>query len=386
MSRQFEEALAEALDLLEQGTPIVKILSRYPELDDELRPYLVTALHLNQLAKSSSPTAQEKSKSDFLGYAEAMQTNQRKSAAAWMRQILVSSLAVLLILFFAGAVMAVSSSEAIPGDALYDTKLFLEQIRLNYSANSEAAAALIEALHQERLDEVNTLLTLGREEIVTFSGIVEELEEGRWIIEGIPVAITPSTIIHDKVEFGFLVQVMGKTSSNIVLAEQVEVLAEQPPDFDLTDPSPQEEPSVLPLPKIEPLEIPERPELLLPDVGSVSPTPPLEPVSTIIHEDDSTGGEGAGYEDEGDRLETQPREDDDAQQERENGAGESSSIEQDDSDERDDEEDQNDSSDDGSENHEEEKAEPGSEREDDEDEKNEKEEIEGDKTDDVNEG
>lgn len=368
MSEQLEEALVEALDLLEQGTPVVKILSRYPELAGQLRPYLLTALDLNHLAKSSSNAAREASKREFLEFAAVMQVKQRKSTAARLREILVSGLAVLFILFFAGAVMAVSANESIPGDALYDTKLFMEQIRLNYSANSEAAAALIKTLQHERVDEVNKLLSLGRQENVIFSGVVEQLAEGRWIVEGIPVEITSSTIIHDEVEVGFVVQVKGTTSSNVVLAEQIEVLAERPPDSDLTDPPQQEDPSAIPLPTLEPLTIPERPELVLPEDSSVLPLLP-DPVSTSTPEDDLNGEDGTGYEEDGDQLESQPPEDDDGQKERDENADESSNRENDDSDERGNEVDQNDDSSEESASDEEDKVEKDSDFDDDPDEK-----------------
>lgn len=375
MSRQLEEALVEVLDLLEQGTPVVKILSRYPHLADELRPYLMTALDLNHLANSPSKGAQEASKSEFLRYAAAVQVKQRKSATVWLREILVSSLAVLFILFFAGALMAVSASEAIPGDALYDTKLFLEQARLNYSANSETAAAFVEKLHQERLDEVIKLLSLGRQEDVIFSGVVEELAEGLWIVEGIPVEISSSTIIHNQVETGFVVQVKGKTSSNVVLAEEIEVMAEGSPDSDLTDPPSPEEPSAIPLPTIEPLLIPERPELLIPEDGSISPSL-SEPVPTTIPENDLNGDEDAVYEDDGDRLESQPPEEDDAQQEEEEKADDSSNGAKDDSDDREDEEDQKDDRSEDSAKDEEDKVEKDSDRHDESDEKDKEEEKE----------
>jgi hypothetical protein len=300
MNRQLDEALIEALDLVEQGTPIVKILSRYPELADELRPYLITARDLNQIARPASTTVQEASKREFLRYATSMQVEQRKSSIDRLRDIFVYSLAILLILFFSGAVMAVSSNEAIPGDTLYGTKLFLEQARLNYSADPAAAAALIKALHQERLDEIKTLLALGRSETVTFSGEVEEVSQDRWIVEGLPLAITSSTIIRDEVETGFLVQVRGMTSDGVIVAEQVDVIAGRTTDPDLNNSDSQEQPTPpTPMPTIEPLKIPERPDLLLPDNGQITnPTDPAPVPTTII--DDSINGDDSGHEIESD--------------------------------------------------------------------------------------
>jgi hypothetical protein len=324
MNRQLDEVLVEALDLFDQGTPVVKILSRYPDLADELRPFLMTARDLNHLAKPGSTAAQEASKKEFLRYATTMQVEQRRSAADRLRDIFVYGLAFLLILFFSGAVMAVSSSSAIPGDALYGTKIFLEQTRLNYSADPAAAAALVEELQKERLDEVKTLLSLGRSETVTFSGEVTELSPERWIVDGIPIVVTSSTILRDDVEGGYLVQVRGMTSDGVVEAEQVDVIAGLSTDPDLNNPDSEEQKNPpTPMPTIEPLKIPERPELILPDGGQrENPTDPTL-VPTPIFDDDSTNVDDGGYENENDAQGSQEPEGGEDQHEKDGGSNES---------------------------------------------------------------
>ncbi|MFN2170262.1 MAG: DUF5667 domain-containing protein [Candidatus Promineifilaceae bacterium] len=331
MNRPLEEALVEALDLLEQGTPIVKILARYPDLADELRPFLMTARELDQLATPASTDAQEASKREFLHSVASMKVKPQKSAVTWLREAFVFSLALLLILFFSGAVMAVSSGTAVPGDALYGTKRFIEQTRLNYSADSEAAAALIKELHQERLDEVRTLLSRGRSETVTFSGEVEILSPERWLVEGIPVEITSSTILPDEIETGFMVQIKGKTVAGAVLAEQVDVIAERSPEPDPNNPQIQPTPDILPT--IEPLVIPERPDLILPDNASqTDPTEPL-PQPTVTLEDDSTHVDDSAGAGENDSQDSQESEDsqDTSQDDGRGGSVNSSNHESDDS-------------------------------------------------------
>jgi hypothetical protein len=290
MNRQLENTLIEALDLLDQGLPVVIILSRYPDMTNELRPYLVTAAKLARQAKPSSAAAEQASKRQFLQQAVELQHKPRKPVAAWLRQIIVSAVAVLLLIFMGGAMLIFASSEAIPGDTLYSTKRFLEMVRLTYSANTETAASMIEGFRQERVDEVAALLSLDRHEMVTFSGTVENLTPQRWIVEGIPVVITSSTIIADEVEAGFLVQVTGMTAGGVLLADQVEIIVGLPkpdpnvPPLSIT-PSPTPSPS--PSPTVEPVKTPERPDILQPDDDSETNPPAPLPTPTATFEDGS---------------------------------------------------------------------------------------------------
>ena len=57
MNATTEQVLIEALDLLEQGLSLDEIVARYPAAAD-LRPYLMTAVELSDLAHQPTLTAQ----------------------------------------------------------------------------------------------------------------------------------------------------------------------------------------------------------------------------------------------------------------------------------------------------------------------------------------
>jgi hypothetical protein len=296
----------------------------------------LTARDLDHLAKPSSTEAQEASKREFLQYAASMQRKKQKSTVARLRESLVFSLVLLLLLVFSGALMAAYSGGAIPGDPLYGTKLFLEQTRLNYSANSEAAAALIKELHQERLDEIEALLSLGRSETVTFSGEVETLSQDRWIVAGLPVEISSQTMLPDEVEVGFLVQISGRTSDGAVLADQVEVIAGPPQDPNSQNPDSSEQLTPTPMPTIEPLNIPERPDFLLPDNESQTNPAGLLPAPTATLEVDTINNEDAGDADENVSGSSEEPGNNEDQSENNDGSDKSEDDSNDESDERED--------------------------------------------------
>ncbi|MFN2139715.1 MAG: DUF5666 domain-containing protein [Candidatus Promineifilaceae bacterium] len=322
MNRQLEDTLVEALDLLEQGMPLTRILARYPDMAEELRPYLMTAVNLERLAAPSPSAAQEASRRDFLAYASALQERPQKSPALRLRQILVSGLAVMLLLILSAAALAAASTNAIPGDTLYGSKILLENVRLNYSANPTAAQGMLEEFRQERIDEVLALLSLGRTQTVTFSGTVEEIKDGVWVVEGIPVTITPSTIIGNEVGVGSFIQVTGSTAAGLLTAAKIEVYTGPLPDPDLVDPLPAVKPSVTPAPTVEPVNTPERPDTLLPDNGPETNTPMPLPTATITNADDQTG-DGGGDESGPQDLEN------DLADENEDGGGSAESSDQD---------------------------------------------------------
>lgn len=67
-----ESVLTDCLDRLESGAAVADILARYPDVADELAPFLATAVTLTTLAPSPSPTAQAHSRERFLAAAAAL--------------------------------------------------------------------------------------------------------------------------------------------------------------------------------------------------------------------------------------------------------------------------------------------------------------------------
>ena len=67
-----ESVLADCLERLESGGTVADILAHYPDVAEELTPFLRTAVALTTLALLPSPAAQAGSREDFLTAAAAL--------------------------------------------------------------------------------------------------------------------------------------------------------------------------------------------------------------------------------------------------------------------------------------------------------------------------
>ncbi len=255
MNETTERILIEALDLLEQGASIDEIIARYPAQAADLRPFLLTAASLGNLANQPTVTAEARSKRAFQDAADQAAAERNKPARAagsWLRRLVAPALAVLAVLFLGGAGLVGASGSAVPGDALYDTKRLVEEVRLNLTANPETAAQLRERFRRERVREIEALLATGRAAEVSLTGEVESMVDGRWTVAGVPVLVSPATVIDGRPVVGALVQVDGLTSDQAVVAGRVMVLtagpALDPTPVGAETPSPSPRPSPTPPP------------------------------------------------------------------------------------------------------------------------------------------
>ena len=231
MNETTERILIEALDMLEQGVGVDEIVGRYPAQAAELRPFLLTAAALSNVPHQPTLTAASQSKRAFLDAADAAATqpaNAGRATGGWLRRLMAPTLAVLLIVFLGGAGLVSASGAAVPGDALYDTKRFVEEVRLNLTTNPETAAELREQFRLERVSEVDQLLAEGRAAAVSFSGEIEAMDGERWSVAGVPVLVASATAIDGLPVVGALAQVDGLTSDGAVIANRVTVLSAGP--------------------------------------------------------------------------------------------------------------------------------------------------------------
>lgn len=277
MNESMERVLIEALDLMEQGLGIEEIAARFPNEAADLRPFLLTASALSNLATQPTLTAEARSKRALLEAADRAATAKAQPARAGglLRRLLAPALALVAILFLGGAGLVGASASAVPGDALYEAKRFIEETRLNFAGDPERAAELREQFRRERLREIALLLADGRQETVSLTGVVESMTGARWTVDGIEVDVSAAAIDGLPV-VGAMVQVDGRTAGGVVAAERVLVLA-----------SPTPGPTPLPLPT---------PDAPTPDASSPAPaaTPPDENDNGQGDADDSGEGEAPG--------------------------------------------------------------------------------------------
>ncbi|MCB9419575.1 MAG: hypothetical protein H6667_07215 [Ardenticatenaceae bacterium] len=227
MNEYLEVALMECLDALEQGQTIDQVLARYPELVSELRPILETAVALPQLNIQPSLAAQHRSRDAFLSQADALKETKTVRPSPWLnlrrRLMPFAALALVIIMFAAG--LGPLSASALPGDALYEIKLLVENARSAFTTNPAADAALTEQFNQRRIQEIITLLGENRTADVTFTGEIEALQPGLWTISGLPTAITGETqIFGGDPLIGQMAMVDGRTTNGSLIASTITLL------------------------------------------------------------------------------------------------------------------------------------------------------------------
>ncbi len=274
---RLEQLLMDALDLLEQNVPVDEILARYPDEADELRPFLATAVQLSALLNESdalpSPQAQVQSKQAFLAAADSLEASSQSSAArvvspwGWLQRFLAPVIALLLILFLAGATIVTAAGSSLPGDALYGTKRFVEEVRLSQAANPEA---LQEQYRLERIREAERLLNIGRTAEVTISGEIQAIEDGRLVVGGLVVNLKEDTTVEGVPVVGREVVVEGHTEDGVLFADRIIVDEQSGPPTPV--PTPTTAATPLPTTTTEPTVTP---------LPSGTATPPPSPTNTL---------------------------------------------------------------------------------------------------------
>jgi len=228
MNDNLYEALEDCLIALERGADIGVALERFPEMADELRPLLEASIRARSLAFTEVPVeAVRRGRANLLQHAAVMREAQQKpSRPGLFFWRLGTALAMALVIFLSGNGLVRASNGALPGDNLYPVKRTWEDVRLAFVVNPENREELETEFEQERLEEVDELLTEGRHEPISFAGIVMQQDGNLWEVSGIPVKIVEtSQLPSDPIEVGMFVTVEGLTNmQGFVEADNVKIL------------------------------------------------------------------------------------------------------------------------------------------------------------------
>ncbi len=233
-----DQLLVECLDLLDEGMSLATILARYPEDAEALRPYLETAVSLDKLATSPTLGQKQQAQQAMLAQAAALQSTQTTSPPiwAWFRRLLMPVAALTLLFFLFGGSFLTASAAALPGDALYNSKRWAEQVQLQLVQSPEQKLALREAQQAERVREVQALLRTDRNVLVSFTGNIQEITPDFWVIEDVRAQLTEETEIDGKPQLDALVRVNGRILDGQLWATHLELLTytpEEDPEPDL---------------------------------------------------------------------------------------------------------------------------------------------------------
>jgi hypothetical protein len=224
MSESLENIQAECLERLAQGESIEEILAHYPDVAEEIRPFLQMASQLSSLSSQPYLAAKRASRQSFLEQAAAMQDSQQPRPFFVLRRLFVSAaiVAAMLVLIFSAAFAF--STTALPGDTLYGTKRTAEQWRLSLTQNADTILELRARYNEERIREIEALLRAGKTAEVEFEGKLESIAADHWIVAGLTVLIQDQTIIEGTPQLGELVRVNGRTDAGQLFADTMMVL------------------------------------------------------------------------------------------------------------------------------------------------------------------
>ena len=200
------EILEECLRRIQQGETLESVLAEHATLADQLRP-LIEAARLVSKPIYVPQAARARSQARFLAAARQArrdETNQARSRLAhdlrqpvllwsWLPVRIVAALALVLTLLTSGfyGVNQVAA-QSIPGDRFYPVKRAVEQVQLQFAPNVATRLKLETEFNQRRSVEVEHLIQDSRPEPVEFTGFATQEVSGKWVINGIPVDLTPA--------------------------------------------------------------------------------------------------------------------------------------------------------------------------------------------------
>jgi len=132
MTKMMETTLNACLEALGTGESIDSILSRYPEMMTELRPFLETAVSLKKQAINPTIAAKSASLAAMKKEAKALRPIKRSGFALLFHRARRFSPAMAL---FALLIVLFMATIAPPSSPLYGARLFLDGLRGNQQEN-----------------------------------------------------------------------------------------------------------------------------------------------------------------------------------------------------------------------------------------------------------
>lgn len=233
MNKRYD-VLEVCLNEIEQGSGIDAVLSRYPEHADELHPIIEASVQAKDMAvPAPSQEIVKRNRAKLLQYTAELRETQ---ATGWTWSLPLQrafvSLVILFIFLFSGTSLVRAASASLPGDGLYPVKRAWERVLVFTTFNAQERDAMQLEHGNERLDEINEILLLGRSTHVDFSGYVTLQNGDEWRVSGVTVFISSRTDLPDQpIQTGMAVHVTGQTQNGGgVAADRIVIL---PPDSKL---------------------------------------------------------------------------------------------------------------------------------------------------------
>lgn len=167
----------------------------------------VTSFQAPQEEMLIDPEAQEMSRRQFLAAAPRSHRKKRMPSFRWLKWT-VAVLAVLLLLTF--LVPLVASMQVTPESSLYRFRRLVEEARLILAGSAAQQLEIEKVIDKDRLAEVQSLIRAGRGPLqVTLVGGLSGMSDGEWVVGDTPVLVPPDAQLIGKIEPGMFIEVSG---------------------------------------------------------------------------------------------------------------------------------------------------------------------------------
>src|SRR5512136_263424 len=221
MDAQLEARLIEGLDALAQGESVERILARYPQEAAQLRPLLETAAGLPALRLEPSEAARMQSRQKFMAQADLLRRTKPRKTMGFLPRLATGFIAATLVAGVLGTGAVAASGSALPGDPLYGLKRTVEAVQLNAASSPTKRQELQREFEQRRREETGELLDVGRKGEVDFTGTIEAIQPGAWIVSSLVVQLDAHTQIIGTPQIDRVAQVRGTTGPQGLRASSI---------------------------------------------------------------------------------------------------------------------------------------------------------------------
>ncbi len=249
MKPELDQLLEESLQALRSGASIDDCLKRFPEHAEDLRPLLEMAAALSTVEQPHPAAAAiRRSRERMLQEAEHQFAKQPVSIGNFFRYAgrlftwitgkenqdvktttrFALTILMLGVFVLSGLGVSLVSANALPGDTLYPAKRLAEQVRLSLTIDAEEKQALKSELQERRREEIRSVMEMGREVEVEFTGELTSFDASVWTVGGFNLNISADTRIEGTPYPGAIVNVTAVIRRDGSL--EAEVLVVLPPE------------------------------------------------------------------------------------------------------------------------------------------------------------
>jgi Domain of unknown function (DUF5667) len=184
-NREFDEILNTCLDMLAGGAALTDCLAQYPELAEELRPLLKTALYTRLTMQDIKPDPAFKTAARYQIAARLDAAKPRRQFfAGLMPRWALTTVAAVLLVVVAGSGTVAAATGVMPDNFLYPVKLATEQVQLGLTGSAIKEVELNSEFTDRRIEELTYTVSIN--DNARASETLQKLDANLMLVASVP--------------------------------------------------------------------------------------------------------------------------------------------------------------------------------------------------------